>query len=209
MVEVQPANDPNPVKALRNLQSESNDAFFDLSEYIQFKVRRGDESSARTDKLGFSILTVGIQNDQILFRCAFDFPEMVSIGLQQDQFIAQIIKPTFFSSSDTGLSIKEDFVIIENLPRMFGISEYNSKVAIEAVNTGIQLGIIAQLAITLPIAISLKSMWNLMNIIQVLSYMRLYSNWPAMIDFQLNQLELAITMKPVSDLVMDFGKSKF
>ena len=81
--------------------------------------------------------------------------------------------------------------------------------AIEAVNTGIQLGIIAQLAITLPIALSLKSMWNLMNIIQVLSYMRLYSNWPAMIDFQLNQLELAITMKPVSDLVMDFGKTKF
>ena len=39
--------------------------------------------------------------------------------------------------------------------------------------------------------------------------MRLYANWPALIDFQLNQLELAITMKPVSDLVMDFGKSKF
>ena len=39
--------------------------------------------------------------------------------------------------------------------------------------------------------------------------MRLYANWPALIDFQLNQLELAITMKPVSDLFMDFGKSKF
>ena len=79
----------------------------------------------------------------------------------------------------------------------------------EAVNKGLQIGIIAQLAITLPIAISLKSMWNLMNIIQILAYFRLYANWPAMIDFQLNQLELAITLKPVSDLVMDFGKSKF
>ena len=48
-----------------------------------------------------------------------------------------------------------------------------------------------------------------MNIIQILAYFRLYANWPAMIGFQLNQLELAITLKPVSDLVMDFGKSKF
>ena len=48
-----------------------------------------------------------------------------------------------------------------------------------------------------------------MNVIQVLSYMRFYAKWPAFIDVQLLQLEYAITLKPVSDLVMDYGKSKF
>ena len=72
---------------------------------------------------------------------------------------------------------------MELLPRMFESGEINSAIAMEAVNKGLQIGIIAQLAITLPIAISLKSMWNLMNIIQILAYFRLYANWPAMIDF--------------------------
>ena len=90
---------------------------------------------------------------------------MVSIGLLEDQLIAVVKNTKFFSSSDTGRAIQEGFSIIELLPRMFKSGEINSVVAIEAVNTGLQLGIIAQLAITLPIAISLKSMWNLMNII--------------------------------------------
>ena len=39
--------------------------------------------------------------------------------------------------------------------------------------------------------------------------MRFYAKWPAFIDIQLLQLEYAITMKPVSDLAMDYGKTKF
>ena len=92
---------------------------------------------------------------------------------------------------------------------MLSEDEVKLKTVIDVVNTGIQLGIVAQLITILLIAISLKSMWNLMNVIQVLSYLRLYSNWPGFIDFQLKQLDLAITLKPISDLVLDFGKSKF
>ena len=90
---------------------------------------------------------------------------MVSIGLLEDQLIAIVKNSKFFSSSNTGTAIQEGFSIIELLPRMFESGEINSVVALKAVNTGLQLGIIAQLAITMPIAISLKSMWNLMNII--------------------------------------------
>ena len=62
---------------------------------------------------------------------------MVSIGLKVDQLVAVIVKPEFFSSADTGASVQKDFTIIENIPRMFGIGDFNSKIAIEAVNTGI------------------------------------------------------------------------
>ena len=67
----------------------------------------------------------------------------------------------------------------------------------------------AQIAITVPIALSLKSMWNFMNVIQVLAYLRFYSNWPAFLNMQFVQLEYAVTLKPISDPVMDLGKSKF
>ena len=63
--------------------------------------------------------------------------------------------------------------------------------------------------IILLIAASLKSMWNLLNVVQVLAYMRFYTRWPAFMAQMLFWMENAVTLKPVSDKVFDFGKSKF
>ena len=52
-------------------------------------------------------------------------------------------------------------------------------------------------------------MWNLLNVAQVLAYMRFYVNWPAFMNEIFMWIDNAITMKPVTDQVFDFGKSKF
>ena len=35
---------------------------------------------------------------------------------------------------------------------------------------------------TLLLALSLKSMWNLLNVMQVVTYMRYFAAWPAVVD---------------------------
>ena len=63
----------------------------------------------------------------------------------------------------------------------------------------------AQLAITIFLALSLKSMWNLMNVIQVLAYIRFFSGWPAIMLEVFKYMDNAITLKPVSDPVFEYG----
>ena len=63
----------------------------------------------------------------------------------------------------------------------------------------------AQLAITIFLALSLKSMWNLMNVIQVLAYIRFFSGWPAIMMEVFKYMDNAITLKPVSDPIFEYG----
>ena len=59
------------------------------------------------------------------------------------------------------------------------------------------------------LALSLKSMWNLMNVIQVLAYVRFFSGWPAMMMEVFKYMDDAITLKPVSDPIFEYGQSQF
>ena len=59
------------------------------------------------------------------------------------------------------------------------------------------------------LALSLKSMWNLMNVIQVLAYVRFFSGWPAMMMEVFKYMDDAITLKPVSDHIFEYGQSQF
>ena len=52
-------------------------------------------------------------------------------------------------------------------------------------------------------------MWNLLNVLQVLAYMQFYTNWPARTSQMLLWLDNTVTMKPVTDKVFDYGKTKF
>jgi len=90
----------------------------------------------------------------------------------------------------------------EGLEEIFEITE-------TFVNRGAQTIIITQLIVTFVLAISLKSMWNLMNVIQVLSYMRFFTDWPVEMIEILMYMDDAITLKPLTDPIFDFGKSNF
>ena len=81
------------------------------------------------------------------------------------------------------------------------------EIAQTAVERGAQTIIITQLIITAILAVSLKSMWNLMNVIQVLAYVRFFSGWPAIILEVFKYMDNAITLKPVSDPIFEYGQS--
>ena len=75
----------------------------------------------------------------------------------------------------------------------------------KALNSAANSFILLQIVVTLLLAASLKSMWNLMNVIQVLAYVRFYSGWPAFMTKVFEFMDNAITMKPVTDYVFDYG----
>ena len=48
-----------------------------------------------------------------------------------------------------------------------------------------------------------------MNVIQVLAYMRFFTAWPAFMLTLFVYMDDAITLKPITDEIFNFGKSKF
>ena len=55
---------------------------------------------------------------------------------------------------------------------------------------------------------SFKSFWNLINVVQVLAYMRFYARLPAFMHELLVNLESSVTLKPITDKIFDFGKTR-
>ena len=67
---------------------------------------------------------------------------------------------------------------------MSQVSQFSEviELASQASEVTIQAGVLIQIVITLLMAGSLESMWNLLNVMQVLSYMKFYARWPAFIN---------------------------
>ena len=62
---------------------------------------------------------------------------------------------------------------------------------------------------TLALSVSLKQMWNLFNVIQVLNYFRSFSVWPALIDNIITYIIDAIYLKELNKTIMNIGQSEF
>ena len=63
---------------------------------------------------------------------------------------------------------------------------------------------LSQFGVTIFLAVSLKAMWNLMHVMQVLAYMRLYiTTWPANTAMMLQSVHNAITLENVLDGLYD------
>lgn len=69
---------------------------FDLSPYIEFELRRGEEDSAPVEVLEFTATVVEIKGDSVTFMLEFENPNKVSIGSNPDIIIMIIISTDFF-----------------------------------------------------------------------------------------------------------------
>ena len=85
----------------RQLQSVSNSSGFDLSKYITFELRRGDEDSADAEQLKFDVIIDDVSDDKMFFKMEFENPKMVSIGSKKDMVVGTIQNEDFFCSADS------------------------------------------------------------------------------------------------------------
>ena len=154
-------------------------------------------------------MSAGLENSLLMFKLEFENPLFVSMGSSKDKMIATIVDGSFFSSSENGLPIEPGFKIEQLLPKMLPGEEFEAalQTAQTSVKTATNTVVVGQIILTMVLAISLKSMWNLMNVIQVLSYIRFFTGWPAMMMEILKFMDDAITLKPVSDPIFEYGQS--
>lgn len=118
--------DPDLQEPARNLGAQSKQRKlaaeeqigFDLSQYMAFELRRGDEDSADPKDLKFEVLIDALEGDNLKFKMRFDKPQMVSKGSVQDEIIGTIINSDFFSSSTSSKGIKVGYKVRTVLPRM-------------------------------------------------------------------------------------------
>ena len=97
------------------------------------------------------------------------------------------------------------------LPRLFSNDELE-KVAEEVytvIDDTAKAFILSNLFVTIALTISVKSMWNLLNVMQVLTFMRFFTSWPAIMDSVLEEIYNVITMRYFIDPIVRYGKSKF
>lgn len=128
----------------------------------------------------------------------FEFEQwfQVSIGSQPDQMRLEFIEPKLFSSKTSGLSIEDGKYVFVQLPQHFPDEETFIQVEIisDAIVKVSESAFWSSLLIAVLISLSLKVMWNIMNVMQVLAYTRLFSLWPANIKQVMDAIQLAITM---------------
>ena len=81
-------------------------------------------------------------------------------------------------------------------------------VAGSTVQVAANTAFMSQFGVTICLAVSLKTMWNLMHVMQVMAYMRLLVEWPANANMLLQSMYNAITLENViNDLYRNFIES--
>ena len=136
---------------------------------------------------------------------------MVSIGEKPDDMVATMVNPSIFCGEGNAKAIKVGTQIRKVLPKQLP-DETTAQVldaAGESFKGATTTALVVQIAITLVVSASLKSMWNLMNVIQVLCYLRFFALWSGQVDLVMKYMDDAITLKPVSDPVINFGMDSF
>jgi len=69
--------------------------------------------------------------------------------------------------------------------------------------------VVGNIVLTLFFALSLKTMWYLLSVMQVIVLLRSFTAWPAIVDSVIGQVLDAITLDPIVEPIIDYGKSKF
>ena len=65
------------------------------------------------------------------------------------------------------------------------------------------------LILSIALSISLKQLWNLLNVIQVLAISREFTNWPALVDEIIKYITDSIYLTRVKDLIFSYTQSEF
>ena len=119
----------------------------------------------------------------IFFKFKFENPELVSIGTKKDVVIGTIIDESFFCSANSPSVITRGSKITAVLPRLLPGETMGEvlEAAESTIESTAQSMMTSQLILTLVLSVSLKQMWNLFTVMQVLSYTRNFCMWPAML----------------------------
>ena len=68
---------------------------------------------------------------------------------------------------------------------------------------------LSQIVISIVMAVSLKAMWNLMNVMQVFAYLRHMGTYPANLAVILQSVHNAVSLEPLKDRAFEWTKETY
>ena len=174
-------------------------------------ILRGDEeTSAPLSNLTFNSSVSLFDEDTMLISFAFDLPLQVSRGLKPDILQITIIDPNLIVDKENGLAADPQKVITYEIPKQLPVGLASlleaTGTAIVSATTSLAVG---QILITILLASSLRSMWNFMNVMQIVVYTRLACAYPANAEMMIGYLDDALTMKPIMEPVLNYFQGSF
>ena len=148
---------------------------------------------------------VSLTERYIELKIVFENPLSISIGDLPDKLVMTFVEPELFISKETGKSLALDTVIRHTIPKQFP-SEASYSLAVMAgstVQVAANTAFLSQFGGTICLAVSLKAMWNLMHVMQLMAYLRLVVDWPANANMMLNSMHNAITLENIINSFYD------
>ena len=121
------------------------------------------------------------------------------------------MEENFFATTDHTQSIDKGEQLSIPLPRMLPADQIiRAFLDAEMTITSMAQTIFAtNLIFTLLLSMSLKQMWNLLNTFQVIIYVFLFVQWPALLMVCRDYVDEVITLKDMTSIILDSGKSDF
>ena len=109
---------------------------------------------------------VGYTNQSLEIQLKFENPLFISIGSKLDILIIKFIEPSLFIGRKTGRPLDPNIFTTNPIPKQFLNEFYFSK--LQVVGTTVEavanISFVAQVCVTVCLAVSLKAMWNLMHV---------------------------------------------
>lgn len=184
----------------------------DLNQFLEFTLLIADkELVVDPTYYGFEVEIVSFTADQVELRFEFDFPLMISRGPIPDEMLIKFVDTSLFVSQENGETLPEGLELRFTLPKQFPDPDVEANVETIVQTSIIATGtaLITQVLISLTIKVPLAMMWNLLSVMQVVAYMRLFANWSTNIKLPLDYLWEAITMSKLTNEIMTIFKSKY
>lgn len=156
----------------RALQESNTSLNIDITSFMSFDLVRG-ENSATERKLRYTPKLDDFSGDEMKIKFVFENPLYVSTGDSADRMVIQFTDSRLLMDPETGMFVQNPGMITE-LPRML-LSDDATEVlgaSCYMVASATNTLIIVLILISFSLSAMTKSIWQFVNTIQLLAYMR-------------------------------------
>lgn len=160
---------------------------------MEFTMVPGDDSSDPRN-LRFDPYMSAFGGSEMKIKFNFENPLEVSVGSTPDKILARFTDPRLLIDTATGMFVQSPPMVSE-LPRMFMSDDATEvlmascNVVASATNTVLVLFII----IGFSLVAMTKSIWQFINLVQLMAYMKYFVQWPANTVLGLDCLDYSIS----------------
>ena len=160
---------------------------------MSFELVRGD-GGASERMLRFTPKIDSFKDNKLKLKFEFENPLYVSTGDEDDLMVAQFTDPRMLMNPETGMFVQTPG-IITTLPRMLlsdnatDVLEASCYLVASATNTLI----IILVLVAFSLVAMTKSIWQFVNTIQILAYLRWLVAWPANAQMAFKCLDYSIS----------------